>query len=214
MGTNASWISAAGLSKADLLDRLGMVETSQTINLAEQRLDGDTEAGVAVLSSGRILVVFGDYADRVTAAELSVGCELVHCSMSEVVMHSEAFGFKDGEELWSIVHDPSKHRHGVDASGALPSGFDEAMSKAKRGADDDVDYFFDVPIQIAANVGGYRADEDIGDFDNIVQVAEPKLIAQNRAAMAAQAVARAEKAAAWKTSGGLAGAVKRLFGGR
>ena len=214
MGANASWISAAGLSKVDLLDRLSMVETGQTISLAEQRLDRDTEAGVAVLPSGRVLIVFGDYADSHMAAELSVGCELVLCSMSEVVMHSEAFGFKDGQELWSIVHDPSKHRHGVDASGALPSGFDEAMSKAKRGEHDDVDYFFGVPIQLAANVGGYRADEDLGDFDNIVHLAEPMLVARNRAAMAAEAAARAEKAAAWKASGGLAGAVKRMFGGR
>jgi hypothetical protein len=222
MGIAASWMSVGGLGKAEVLERLGIVETADKICLAEQWFDRHSLGGVAELPCGRVLLVarYGDLFQPETAAKVSGGAELVMCAMEEHVMYSSAWGYADGQQLWSIDHNPNKNLDGVDVSGSPPTSLAAAIARAKRLDEEEggADYFFSVPMDVAGEIGRYRADEDLDDFDNVVTLVELKEFAERRQRLkdreAARYAAKAARSAAWKASGGLVGAARRIFGGR
>jgi hypothetical protein len=70
-----------------------------------------------------------------------------------------------GRQIWQIRHDPDQRREHLEASGDLPPEFarfgDAAMNKQR--ARSGVDYVFDVPIETAATITGYRHDRMVDD---------------------------------------------------
>ena len=74
---------------------------------------------------------------------------------------------------WSVIHDCQKGKRHLDVQGEPPPEFtairDALLSKSKPG----VDYIFDIPVETAKSVTGYRHDEDVpGLSGDIFEVLE------------------------------------------
>jgi hypothetical protein len=163
VGICASWISIDGITEAEVLSRLQVVETGETRDL-DRWLMPD-EVGVASLSSGRVLLLSWKNweIDAEIARTLSVGCQAVVGHIEDHTMHSAAYGFRNGRKRWSVVYDPEDDVYGVTAKGPVPAELAEWLEETHRnerlvrnGGD-----YFDLPVRLAGEIGRYRPDEDI-----------------------------------------------------
>jgi hypothetical protein len=163
MGICASWISIVGLPKAEVLDRLQVVETGEVRN--QDLWFNHNEVGIAELPSGRVLLLSWNNweIDAEIARTLSVGAEAVVGHLEEHVMHSAAYGFRNGRKWWSVVYDPDQDTYGVSAKGPVPRELNAWLEEtdrnsrlARRGGD-----YLDLPVRLAAEIGRYRPDQDL-----------------------------------------------------
>jgi hypothetical protein len=77
-------------------------------------------------------------------------------------MVSEASLWIDGEQAWNIFHFSENGLTHLDVEGQPPAGFDpiRPSKMAEQGNDDtgQVDYVFDVPLDVAQALCGFRHD--------------------------------------------------------
>jgi len=162
MGLNLSWIGVQQGQQATLLDQLGLEAMGET---------GD-EIGVdyacAVLPSGWWVLVTTDRSfdmDGSLAKAVSDGLA-VGCEVNETVMVSKAWALQGGTLLWSVLRDPEQDSEGVLVQGAPPPQFGEIrlrlQAKQDASADETVDVMFDLPMELAGSVCGYRAGQAHG----------------------------------------------------
>lgn len=97
-------------------------------------------------------------------ASLSSTCDVVACQVHEGVMVSAACAYSHGVEQWSLVHDSQNGWRDLVVLGSPPSIFDNVRERLSGeqeengGENSDVDYFFDIPLETAAAICGYRHD--------------------------------------------------------
>jgi hypothetical protein len=142
------------------LRELGLAETGERDELA-----AESGLGGAALPDGWYTVVFDRYDHPLLGDDvlnvLSDGCELVAAGAEEHVMVSFAEGWRDGARTWSVTHDSEQGIEHLDAAGALPESFQAIRSErlaeqeAAGGAEADVDYVFDVPLEVARLITGF-----------------------------------------------------------
>jgi hypothetical protein len=94
---------------------------------------------------------------------LSRGCELIGAQVEEHVMASASFFYRDGTQQWNITHESERGRENLETEGTLPPEFSDAKAaglklQAEKGEEEGVDYIFDVPLEVAERVCGYRHD--------------------------------------------------------
>lgn len=79
-------------------------------------------------------------------------------------MVSRASGWRDGQIIWSVTHDSQKGLLHLDVQGEPPPAFtairDRKFAEQAAG-DSDCDYLFDIAVETARSVAGYRHDEDV-----------------------------------------------------
>ena len=77
-------------------------------------------------------------------------------------MVSTAALWRDGSRVWEIVHDAQKSPDDLQALGDLPPVFGPIRDRAALESRDDeeVDHWFDVPVEVAKSVAAFRYDED------------------------------------------------------
>jgi hypothetical protein len=98
---------------------------------------------------------------------LSSGCEVVGCSVEEHVMVSTAVRWKDGQKIWQVIHDAQKDIEHLDVKGEPPLEFSairdrlKSQQQAAGGKKSDTDYIFDIPVDLAEVIIGYRYDKDL-----------------------------------------------------
>jgi len=135
----------------------------------------------AELAGGWYLVVSNDeglaFTDDEIVSSLSALGEVITCFVEEHVMCSFAAAWKGGVRVWSILHDSSEGLNHLDTQGDLPPGFpairDELVAKQTTG---DCDYIFDVPVEVARSLVGYRHDRDIpGQTGEVFEILAPAL---------------------------------------
>lgn len=78
-------------------------------------------------------------------------------------MVSSAFCYADGKEVWKVTHDSDIGLTHLEERGSLPSIYPQIKQQLlaeqeTSGADEGVDYVFDVPVLLAYEVVGYRHD--------------------------------------------------------
>lgn len=89
------------------------------------------------------------------------------CSIEEHVMFCSAEHWRGGALIWRAVHDSEKGQTDLRTNGVLPPDFQSmaeaaAMQQQPAGTEDyDVDYYFEVPLNAAKSLIGFRQDEDI-----------------------------------------------------
>ncbi len=163
MGFRLNWIAFEGLSPEQVHVRLGLVPTGETMEIPEAEY-----CGVA-LNNGWYVVIEESH-ERLPEVyndpALSDGCECVYGSVNETTMFSLASGHRNGSLLWDIVHDSSLGTVHLDATSYMPACYDlvrtrlAAEQEQAGGEDADVDYFFDIPVEVAREVCGFRHDYD------------------------------------------------------
>ena len=148
----------------DLHARLSLRATGVPDEVFESPICG------GALEGGWYLVIGNRCDHRVIAPSLleviSQAHDLVACSVEEHVMFSSAAGWRNGECEWSIVHDASNGIADLQATGEPPSSYETykterlAEQEANGGESSDVDYVFEIPLDVARDLTGFKHDED------------------------------------------------------
>lgn len=165
MGFNMSWIFVDGIDRDALYEALDLSPTDETPDRYDLGTSRVPLAGATVKSGW--CAVFAKYAlvlDATTGASpprlmrLPAESRSITCMVLEHAMISYASLWQGGRHTWQIKHDLSQGREHLEASGDLPLEFarfrDIAMSKQR--AESGVDHVFDVPLDTAATITGYR----------------------------------------------------------
>ncbi len=91
--------------------------------------------------------------------KVSVNANVLAFSMDDHVMNSTCKAWKNGKNIWAVVHNGDKDVLNITERGELPE-FYESMKKGyikrQKGAEDDVDLFFDMPADIIREVTGFN----------------------------------------------------------
>lgn len=166
MGFKISWIAFEGMDKADVLSRMAMSDTGKPDEAYEASFS------LAQLPTGWSVLFANDfeYASDRRMAPLSAGGRLIALQVHEGVMCARAVEFRNGQLIWWVGHDSEEGIEHLDAEGDLPAAF--AVVRARLfaeqaengGTEADVDYIFDVPVELAAELTGYRHDQAMFDW--------------------------------------------------
>ncbi len=162
MGYSLSWLAVQAIDRQDLLAALELETTGAREEIAESDLVMATLPG-----DWHIVLSNRDerFDDTGLLERLSRGREIIACFVEEHVMYSEARGFSDGKLVWSVIHDAQAGLDHLETEGTLPAsyaGIRERIEHQRRAAGEaPADFLFDVPIELAKMLTGFRHDEDI-----------------------------------------------------
>lgn len=182
MGFNMSWILVDGINEDALYDALDLAATGVTPDEHDLGTSHVPLAGAALKS--RWCAVFAEYALVMDATVGTNPARLTRlpkesrcftCVVLEHAMVSYASLWQDGRYAWQIRHDSSQGVGHLEVRGDLPSAFGDfrgiAMDKQRaeearrKSGEWGVDYFFEVPLDTAATMTGYRHDHAVeNDF--------------------------------------------------
>jgi hypothetical protein len=160
MGYSISWIAFQDKGKDDVLSTIGHVDTCEADEANEAPVSG------AALPTGWYVVFFNDYSfptpERL--ARFSVDCVVIACQVEEHVMASASFLYRNGCHVWTVTHESERGRYDLSVDGDLPDLFPDLRDGLLKQQDEagggkaDVDFVFDVPVQLAAELCGYQRD--------------------------------------------------------
>ena len=191
MGFNMSWIFVDGINEDALYDALDLAATGETPDEHDLGTSSVPLAGAALKSGWS--AVFAQHALVMDAsvgtnpariARLPARSRCITCVVLEHAMVSYASLWQDGHYVWQIRHDSSQGNGHLEVRGDLPSAFGDfrniAMDKQRaeqarrKPGEWGVDYFFDVPIDTAAAITGYRHDRAVeNDFFRNLRALKP-----------------------------------------
>lgn len=175
MGYTASIIAVKCEDKSAVLRALQFRETQQPITFLKATLGWKAKPAVSSLDSGWTLLVghFERFEEALLRDASRLGM-LMTCSMVTTVDWSEARAYRDGEVLWSIVHDGCEHGDDhLEVTGKLtPEAllvYEDLWAKhLKESGDgpssDDMeeeggdDWLMEMPLEATAAVCGVRPD--------------------------------------------------------
>jgi hypothetical protein len=169
MGHSISWVAFKGLSKEVGLARLHLALTGKTASLGDEACLGQR------LPDDWYLVVVEGCDDQIIStpflARLSADCEAVSGSVEEHVMFSAAEGWRNGQQNWRAAHDAQKSTRHIECQGEPPPSYAVALTEAKASQDAEdaaaaeVDFYFEVPLQVAKSIVGFKHDEECPGID-------------------------------------------------
>jgi hypothetical protein len=168
MGYAISWLAVKNTSSELLLQNLGLVPIGEIAVCGESLFTGRT------LSSGWFILVINQcehafVKPKALAALSSLG-DVIACAIEEHVMWSRAELWRNGEQVWLVEHDAQKGVSHICTVGRLPDGYPAIERKFtdqqewSGGQKPDTDYFFEIPLQTARGMVGFRHDE--AGFEN------------------------------------------------
>lgn len=158
MGCSLSWIAFKEIDRSTVLARLGREDSGHEATNWSGVMAG------ASLASGFYVVQLEECYDRLldpdSLAALSQGGTLIGCQAEEHVMASACFAWHDGKLGWQLMHESSEGIDHLKREGTPPPELTplQDQAAAQQAGDEDVDYFFSVPIDLAAAVVGFHHD--------------------------------------------------------
>ncbi|HEY4030376.1 MAG TPA: hypothetical protein VGM25_08535 [Caulobacteraceae bacterium] len=158
MGIKLAWIAVKGGRQEDLLERFGLEEIGETSDEIEaDRVLGQTAEGWSVLVTKNLPSDLDKFLGSPVPKEYCL-CGM----MSEIVMFSEVRGYIDGQLSWSVVHHPEMDKRQV-VHGDPPEPFGDIKQRLDaeqaEAGDEQVDYLFDLPMELTGSLCGYRPSE-------------------------------------------------------
>jgi hypothetical protein len=190
MGFNMSWICVDGIDQDVLYEALDLAPTGGTPDRYDLGTSDVPWAGATLKS--RWCAVFAKYAlvmDVTTGTNpprltrLPAKSRSITCVVLEGPMISYASLWQGGRHIWEIRHDSNQGVGHLEASGDLPAefaGFRDTAQQKQRAHEESrrpgrmgVDYVFDVPLDTAATITGYRHNRRVEDdfFRNLQTLA-------------------------------------------
>jgi hypothetical protein len=177
-----SWIAVNGKSPDAVLAELSWRRTGEQEDFPE------ADAVCAQLANGWFVVVMNRIMDAydgtIDPSPLSRGSEVVTCMLEEHVMESGFARWRDGQRLIAVHHDAQQGIRHLDVSGSFSAEMKGIIDAATRSQDEEdqgdaaVDFIFDVAIDMAYRITGYRhdrADVDVVQgYDVLERVPRPK----------------------------------------
>ena len=173
MGYKISWLAARGMPPESLLDHFGLMSTGEADEANEAAFS------IAELPTGWTILWSNDQAFPTIACcqALSYIAPVVSCWVNETVMFSSCNYFENGDSRWFVGHDSQNGIYHIESEGILPSKFTEvserlfAAQESEGGEASDVDLVFDIPLELAESICGFKHDKWQFDWG------EPKFIA-------------------------------------
>jgi hypothetical protein len=161
MGFKISWIAFLGLTKTQALEKAGLTDTGQRTEAF------DAPFCCAELPDGWVLLFANDfeYASPDTLERVSTACQIIGCQLHEGVMYATTAGYSNGRRVWAVTHDSEGGMFDLTVEGEPPQTFPEIQARQMQkqrdeGGDESiVDYIFDIPIETAMSICGYRHDQ-------------------------------------------------------
>jgi hypothetical protein len=160
MGFSISWLAFKGLSKAEVLKRTGFRDSGAYDEANESPFSlAELPTGWAILFSNDF-----NYGSAEHLIGLSAAATVLACQAEEHIMFSAAHCCADGRESWTLWRDSARGMYDLSTQGALPAEFEPIKKRltspqdASGGARSRVDYMFDIPVELAAELTGYRHD--------------------------------------------------------
>lgn len=163
-----AWFAIQGVGKDEFLDRAGFTDTGEEDAYCDQDHSGGEIPG------GWYVVLTNDLglADPGRFARWSAGGRLVAVVVHEDAASALATEWRDGRQIWSVSHDGSEGGDELAVDGQLPPVFEELRQEAvtaqadASGEGGDVNFVYDIPLDLAAEITGFRHDE-LGFDDDI-----------------------------------------------
>jgi len=163
MGFSLSWVAFRGRPAEDVRAEVGLRSSDDR--------DDWRFLGATLFEDWNLLVSGSDdrFIDEALLARLSRGCEVVACFVEEHVMASRATEWRDGRNVWTVDHDSSVAADHLEVTGEAPEALESIRqaAEAKRHVDGDdeypVDYLFEVPVELAQVLVGFRYDDVFSD---------------------------------------------------
>jgi hypothetical protein len=138
-----------------------VIPTGKFVDVTDQPVLG------ATLDSGRYLLFINDEIepDRYVLREISKNASLLCCYVNETVMVSYVSFWSNGYEEWFVLHDNNQGVQHLEAEGNLPHELqpiqDRLFTMQAQDESGQVDYIFDVPVELFAALGGIRYNQDL-----------------------------------------------------
>ena len=168
MSFSLVWLAAQGIGKDEFLDRAQFEDTGEVDEYFEHdHAGGELPEGWYVIVSSEMGLL-----EPAKLAKWSAGARLVAAAIHEGSMNSLAAEWRDGNQVWSVSHDGSEGGDQLDVEGALPEVFEELKAEATAAQTESeaegggVNFVFDIPLDLAAELTGFRHDE-LGFDDDI-----------------------------------------------
>ena len=166
MGYALCWAAVKGGTADAVQSVLGLRPTGQREEIPE------SDIVAAVLPNGWYLVLQNrsTITDEVLGRLSGLG-EVVYCFVEDHVMFSSISAWCGGTLSWSVVHDSEKGHYHVEVHGQIPPVFAsvrdplKAAQDAAGGDKSDTDFIYDVPIELARALTGFRHDQDISEVE-------------------------------------------------
>src|SRR3954467_736534 len=161
MGFSLGWLATRNIDPQILYEALQLRPTT----MRKPALSSAAMAGA--LPSGWHLLLMNRTERLMTdafLADVSKGGEAVGCFVEEHVMYSAAVGWRAGAKVWSVGHDSEKGTMHLDVAGDVPDAFSavrmrcETAQRLEDAGEPEVDHFFDIPVDLAEAVTGFRHD--------------------------------------------------------
>ena len=182
MGFRLSWVAIHGKSRDEIHRVLAITATGTYEEFPESPCTG------ALLSDGWYLVVknceffkdCGFFDNDEQLSKLSDKCVVIMSFVHEGIMVSYAAEWRNGKRIWSTLHNSQKALDHFEARGELPSTYNSIRQQletkqAEHGRG--VDYIFDIPVEIAKSITGYRHDAIVTTVDErgfeVLRIDEP-----------------------------------------
>jgi hypothetical protein len=162
MGYRISWLAGEGIGRERLLAALDLSDTGEPDEANEATFS------VADLPTGWTVLWANDeeYANEARGAELSRNrFRTIAVHVNETCMHSTAALFENGQRYWRLHHEGDERIDVLEAEGFLPdeAGEIEKIARAQQAEENagsaKVDYLFDIPLNVAKTVCGYKHDQ-------------------------------------------------------
>ena len=171
MGYSLFWLAVKGKALADLLAQFELTPTGGTEETAESGIVS------AELPDGWNLILWnnGHPPSQAQFAAASTNGQAVFCFVEEHVMSSLCEGWKDGTVAWSVRHNAAWKNGNVyegevlAIDGQPPDPFPAIRARLEAEQTEhnatvrehEVDFIFDIPVDLAEALTGFRHDKEI-----------------------------------------------------
>jgi hypothetical protein len=163
MGFSITWCAVREENADKVVQDLGLTPTGETEEMPESLICiGKLDTGWRVLSHNE----YGcPYLQPQDLARLSIDHDLLLCLIEEHVMASSSEFWSKGKRHWRLSHEGEDGPRGLDVEGDPPENYAvirkemEALQLAEGGDDAGVDYLFEIPLEVAKSLVGFKHDE-------------------------------------------------------
>ncbi|KQO07980.1 hypothetical protein ASF09_08585 [Sphingomonas sp. Leaf242] len=163
MGFRVSWMAVSGVNSDALLAHFGFRDTG-VLDAANESL-----FSIAELGTGWTVLWSNDeaFASDETAALLSQYGPVLAVCVNETCMHSTAVMFENKTSRWRLHHEGDKVLDHLVIEGNLPFQASAMIAdfRAKQAHATDVDFMFDIPLEVARSICGFK--HDLTELDGI-----------------------------------------------
>lgn len=162
MGFSLAWIAVSGKPKAEVLSFFSLSEGAQNVAMLEAEITG------VQLPNDWYLIVLNDIVSPLTVEEgllkLSDASHVCLCQIDEHFMTSSLVSYSNGQMQFSVCHFAEIGIYHLEVEGNAPARLDIIHGELQKsqdregGEDAGCDYLFEVPIELAFHICGFKHD--------------------------------------------------------